>query len=135
MPTEQDYDAALGKLDKPTRVCILFLEQLIVEKFNMVLSLQQPPAPQVNLSKIETTLDSLQKQINGLRPKVEAGYKLALDHPEQEKYLKRLTKKTEEFILEAQSQIRKRYEAGDYPEGERRRLRKTGILDIEKEGK
>ncbi len=133
MPTKQDYDAALGQLDKPTRVCILFLRQLIDEKINMVLSLQQPPAPEVNLSEIESTLDSLQKQINGLRPKIEAGYKLALDHPEQEKYLKKLAKRTEEFIVGVQTQIKERYDAGEYSEGERRKLRKTGLLDIKKE--
>ena len=134
MTSKHEYKTALKRLDKDIRVCFLYLEGLIEERFTTAIATQQPPsAPRGDLREIKSALDSLQKQINGLRPKIEAGYKLALDHPEQEKYLKRLAKKTEEFIVGVQSQIKERYDAGEYSEGERRKLRKTGLLDIKKE--
>ncbi|GAG69360.1 unnamed protein product, partial [marine sediment metagenome] len=97
MTNRSDYKEALGRLDKDTRVCIKYLERLINDKFNAVLGAQQSP-PRVNLSKIESTLDSLQKQIDGLRPKIEAGYTLSQEHDGQEKYLKKLTKNAEEVL-------------------------------------
>ncbi|MCK4784522.1 MAG: hypothetical protein KAV87_12275, partial [Desulfobacteraceae bacterium] len=97
MTNRQEYKETLGQLDKGTRVCIKYLEKLMNDKFNAVLRAQQPP-PRVNLSKIETTLDSLQKQIDGLRPKVNAAHSFVKVHDEQEKYLKELIKKADEIL-------------------------------------
>ena len=128
MPTKQDYDVALGQLEKPTRVCILYLEKLIDEKFNIALRFQQPAPPRVDLSKIESTLDSLRKQINGFRPKIEAGYKLSQEHEEQEKYLKGLTKRAEEVLDGVKQHFEELYKSGYYREGQKRKIREEGLI-------
>jgi len=127
------YKEALGQLDKDTRVCIKYLERLINEKFNAVLGAQQPP-PRVNLSKIESTLDSLQKQVDGLRPKVEEAYSLVQDHEEQEKYLKGLTKKAEEALAGIKQHFEELYDSGYYSEGNRRKIRDEGLIENRREG-
>jgi len=133
MTNRSEYKEALGRLDKDTRTCIKYLERLINDKFNAVLGVQQPP-PRVNLSKIESTLDSLQKQIDGLRPKVEAGYTLAQEHDEQEKYLKKLTKNAEEVLDGVKQHFEELYKSGYYKEGTRRKIRDEGLIENRREG-
>jgi len=128
MTNRSEYKEALGRLDKDTRVCIKYLERLINDKFNAVLGAQQPP-PRVNLSKIESTLDSLQKQIDGLRPKVDAAHSLVQEHDEQEKYLKNLTKKAEEVFDGIKQHFEDLYKSGYYSEGTRRKIRDEGLID------
>ena len=128
MTNRSEYKEALGRLDKDTRVCIKYLERLINDKFNAVLGAQQPP-PRVNLSKIESTLDSLQKQIDGLRPKVDAAHSLVQEHDEQEKYLKNLTKKAEEVFDGVKQHFEELYKSGYYSEGTRRKIRDEGLID------
>ena len=127
MTNRSEYKEALGRLDKDTRVCIKYLEKLINDKFNAAISTQQPP-PRVNLSKIESSLDSLQKQIDGLRPKVDAAYSLVQEHDEQEKYLKRLTKNAEEVLDGVQQHFEDLYDSGYYSEGTRRKIRDEGLI-------
>jgi len=128
MTNRHEYKEALGRLDKDTRVCIKYLERLINDKFNTALMTQQPP-PKVNLLKIESTLDSLQKQIDGLRPKVDAAHSLVQEHDEQEKYLKNLTKKAEEVFDRVKQHFEDLYKSGYYSEGTRRKIRDEGLID------
>jgi len=128
MTNRHEYKEALGRLDKDTRVCIKYLERLINDKFNAALGVQQPP-PRVNLSKIESTLDSLQKQIDGLRPKVDAANIFVQEHDEQEKYLKKLTKNAETIQDEMKQHFEELYKSGYYSEGTRRKIRDEGLID------
>jgi len=133
MTSRYDYKYTLSRLDKDTRTCILYLEELINGKIRMVLSAQPTSPPRVDLSKIETMLDSLQKQIDGLRPKIEAGYTLAQEHDEQEKYLKKLTKNVEAVLGDMKSHFEELYKSGFYSEGARRKIRDEGLLDMREE--
>ncbi len=129
MTSRYDYKDSLSRLDKDTRICFKYLEKLINDKFNAALRAQQPPAPMVNLSKIESQLDSLQKQINGLRPKIEAGYTLAQEHDGREKYLKKLVKNVEVVLDDMKEHFEELYESGYYSEGQRRKIREEGLLE------
>lgn len=128
MTNRSEYKEALGRLDKDTRVCIKYLERLINDKFNAVLGAQQP-APRVDLSKIESTLDSLQKQIDGLRPKVDAAHSFVQEHDDQEKYLKKLTKNAETILGEMKQHFEDLYKSGYYSEGTRRKIRDEGLIE------
>ena len=130
MMSRYAYKEALGRLDKDTRICFKYLEKLINDKFNMAIAAYQPPAPRAGLSKIESQLDSLQKQIDGLRPKIDAGYTLAQEHDEHEKYLKKLTKNVETILEEMKKFFEERYKSGYYSEGTRRKIRDDGLLKI-----
>jgi len=127
-----EYKEALGRLDRDIRVCIKYLERLINDKFNAAISIQQPP-PRVNLSKIESTLDSLQKQVDGLRPKVDAAHSLVQEHDDQEKYLKNMTKKAEEILDGVKQHFEELYKSGYYSEGTRRKIRDEGLIEKLKE--
>lgn len=129
MPTKQDYEIALGQLDKPTRVCVLYLKKLIIDKIKAALGAQQPPAPKVNLSKLETEIDSLRKQIDGFRPKIEAGYKISQEHDDQEKYIQKLTKTAEIALDDMKKYFEEQYKSGQYSEGTRRKMREEGLLE------
>ena len=133
MTNRSDYKEALGRLDKDTRICIKYLERLINDKFNAILSVQQP-SPRVNLSKIESTLDSLQKQVDGLRPKVDAAHSFVQEHDDQEKYLKKLTKNAEEVLDGVKHHFEERYDSGYYSEGTRRKIREEGLIENRREG-
>lgn len=132
MTNRSEYKKALGRIDKPTRICIKYLERLINDKFNAALMAHQPPA-RVNLSKIESTIDSLQKQIDGLRPKVNTAHSLVQEHDGQEKYLKKLTKNAEEILDELQLHFEDLYKSGYYTEGTRRKIRDEGLTMRKKE--
>ena len=132
MTNRSEYKEALGRLDRDIRVCIKYLERLINDKFNAAISIQQSP-PRVNLSKIESTLDSLQKQIDGLRPKVDAAHSLVQEHDDQEKYLKKMTKKAEEILEGVQRHFEDLYKSGYYSEGTRRKIRDEGLIKKLKE--
>jgi len=128
MTNRSEYKEALGRLDKDTRVCIKYLERRIDDKFNAVLGARQPP-PRVNLSKIESTLDSLQKQIDGLRPKVDETYSFVQEHDDQEKYLKKLTKDAEEVLDGMIEHFKELYDSGYYREGMKRKFREKGLIE------
>ncbi|MCW4048679.1 MAG: hypothetical protein NWE89_02975 [Candidatus Bathyarchaeota archaeon] len=128
MTNRHEYKEALGRLDKDTRVCIKYLERLINDKFNATISTQQPP-PRVNLSKIESTLDSLQKQVDGLRPKVDAAHSFVHEHGQQEKYLKRLARDAEKVLDGVKQHFEELYDSGYYKEGTRRKIRDEGLIE------
>ena len=132
MTNRLEYKEALGRLDKDTRVCIKYLENLINDKFNVALRVQQP-SPMVDLSNIESKLDSLQKQIDGFRPKIEAGYTLSLKHDEQEKYLNTLAKKAELVFDELGKHFNELYNSGYYSEGVKRKIRDDGLFRSKRE--
>jgi len=127
------YKEALGRLDKDARICFKYLEKLINDKFNAAVAAYQPPAPRFGLSKIESQMDSLQKQLDGLRPKINVGYMLAQEHDEREKYLKKLTKNVENILEEMKKYFEERYKTGHYSEGTRRKMREDGLIEFRKE--
>ena len=127
MTASSKYKEALGRLNQDTRVCIKYLENLINDKFNVALRTQQAP-PRVNLSKIESSLDSLQKQIDGLRPKIDAAHNLVQEHDEHEKYLNTLTEKAEKTFDLMKEHFEELYSSGYYSEGMRRKMREEGLL-------
>ena len=129
MTSRYAYKEALGRLDKDVRICFKYLEKIINDKFNAAIAAYQPPAPRFGLSKIESQLDSLQKQIDGLRPKIDVGYMLAQEHDGREKYLKKLTKNVENILEEMKKYFDERYKSGYYSEGIRRKIREEGLLE------
>ena len=133
MTNRSEYKDNLSRIDKDTRICILYLEGLIEEKFQMALKIQQPPAPQIDFSKLDSKDDSLQKQIDGLRLKVDAAYSLVQEHDEQEKYLKELNKKAEDLFDEIKKHFEELYKSGYYREGIKRKIRDEGLLSKKKE--
>jgi len=133
----QEYKEALKGLDKKTRVCIKYLEGLTEEKFKLALKVkhpQLPQAPKVNLSKIESTLDSLQKQINGLKPKVADAHGHTQKHHDNELFLKNLIKKAEQVLGEVSQLFDELYESGFFrKEGIRRKIRDEGLIEKRRE--
>lgn len=135
MTNRTRYKEALGQLDKDTRVCIKYLEGLIDEKFKLALKVKQPPTPptpKVDFSKIEATLDSLQKQIDGLKKKADAAQSLVQSHDKDEKFLKNLVKKADVVLGEVRSLFDELYASGFFKEGQRRRLRDAGLIKRER---
>jgi len=122
-----EYKENLSRLDKDIRRCLLYLEGLIEERFQLVLNAKQPPAPKVDFSKFESKVDSLQKQIDGLRPKVDAAYSLVQEHDEHEKYLKNLTKKAEELFDGLKQHFEELYNSGYYSKVKRRKILDEGL--------
>ncbi len=133
MTSKYEYKEALGRLDKDTRVCFKYLEKLIIDKFNASLGAQQPPSPRVDLSRLERKDESLQKQIDGLRPKVEAGYTLAQGHDEREKQVQKIITNAEEVFAGMKEHFEGLYRSGYYSEGKRRKIREGGLLDLREE--
>jgi len=80
-----------------------------------------------DLSEIETKLDSLQKQIDGLRVKVEKSEDLVQSHEKQETYLKNLADTAQELIDEANRYFKDLYDSGHYKEGTKRKFREAGL--------
>ncbi len=130
MTNRSEYKAALKRLDKDTRDCFLYLQELIETRFKTALATQQPPAPKADLREIESRLDSFRKQLNGLRPKIDAGYKLSQEHDNQEKYLEEMAKKVELVLDQYQTHFKELYDTGYYPEGKRRKIRADGLIKI-----
>lgn len=133
MTNRSEYKEALGRLDKDTRICLLYIEGLIEEKFKLALNVNQPPIPIVNFSKLESKDDSLQKQIDGMRPKVDAAHSFVQEHDGQEKYLKKMAKNVEATTDHMRKHFQKLYDSGYYSEGQRRKIRDDGLIRREKE--
>ena len=134
MVNRSDYKNALKRIDKDIRVCIKYLEGLMDEKFKLAMQVKQPWAPRaskVDFSRLESKDDSLQKQINGLRKKVDAAYSFVQEHDDQEKYLKKLTKNVEEIADDMKQHFEELYHSGYYSEGKKRRLREEGLIKNE----
>lgn len=130
-----EYKEALKQLDKNIRVCIKYLEGLIEKKFRVAIKVKQPltpKAPKVDLSRIESKFDSLQKQINGLRSKVDIAHDHIEKHHEQEIFLKRMATRTEEVLSQITMLFEELYDSGYYSEGTRRKIRDAGLIKREK---
>lgn len=124
-----EYKEALSAVDRNTRLCILYLEKIIDAKFKAELtSRTRRSYSKPDLSKIEVKLDSLQKQIDGLRVKIEESYSFVKEHDEQEKYLINLADKAEKVLTEAKKHFEELYKSGHYKEGNRRKIREEGLI-------
>ncbi len=136
MTNRPEYKEALNRLDKETRICIKYLEGLIEERFRLAMKVKQPPTPptpRVDFSKLESKDDSLQKQINGLRPKVESAYSFTKEYDRDEKFLKSLTKKADEVLGDVKSLFDELYASGFFKEGTRRKIRDAGLIKNRRE--
>jgi len=129
MTNRAEYKEALSAIDRNTRLCLLYLEKIIDDKFKIVLTTRkQPPDSKPDLSKIENKLDSLQKQIDGLRVKVDESYSFIKEHDDQENYLINLAEKAEEVITEAKTHFEELYKSGYYKEGIKRKIREEELI-------
>lgn len=129
MTTRAEYKEALSAIDRNTRLCLLYLEKTIDDKFRTALATRdQHPDSKPDLSGIEVKLDSLQKQIDGLRVKVDESYSFVKEQDEHEKYLNVLTKKAEEMFDEIKQHFEELYKSGYYREGIKRKIRKEGLI-------
>jgi len=126
-----EYKEAMKQLDKNIRICVKYLEGLIEERFRAILKVKQPPipkAPKVDLSRLESKDDSLQKQINGLKSKVEIAQNHIQKHHEQEIFLKRMSTRTEEVLNQITMLFEELYDSGYYSEGTKRKIRAEGLI-------
>ena len=132
MPNRMEYKEALSEVDRDIRLCLLYLERLIDEKFSLALKVKQPstpPTPKVDFSPIEFKLDSLQKQIDGLRRKVDVAHTHTQKHHENEIFLKNLAKKADQVLGEVKSLYEELYASGFFKkEGTRRKIREAGLM-------
>lgn len=136
MTTKAEYKESLKGLDRNIRVCIKYLEGLLDEKFKLALKvkqLKQPQAPKVDLSRLESKLDSLQKQINGLRKKMDSVHTHVQEHDKSELSIKLLIKKAEQVLTEINGQFEELYHSGYYSEGTKRKIRDAGLIKRKKE--
>ena len=127
MTNRAEYKEALSAIDRSTRLCLLYLEKIIDDKFKIVLTTRKPDL-KPDLSKIENKLDSLQKQIEGLRVKVDESYSFIKEHDGQENYLKNLAEKAEEVIIETKKHFEELYNSGYYKEGIKRKIREEELI-------
>ncbi len=130
MVNKSDYKNALKRIDKDIRVCIKYLEGLMDERFKLALKAQkpQPKATKVDFSRLESRDDSLQKQINGLRKKVDAAYSHIQEHDESEKAIKILISRAGQVLDQMHEQFDELYHSGYYSEGTKRKLRDEGLI-------
>ena len=130
MVDRSDYKDALGRIDRDIRICIKYLEGLMEEKFKLTMQVKKPPIPKakVDLSRLESKDDSLQKQINGLRIKVDAAHSHVQDQDESEKAIKILISRAEQILDEMQEQFKEIYNSGYYSEGTKRKIRDEGLI-------
>lgn len=131
MTSRAAFKRALKNMDKRTRLCLLYLERTIDEKFKLALDVKTPPIPKVDFSKIESEIDSLQKQINGLRTKVEYSYRFTQEYDNAEIFLKRLVKEADEVLSQVTKLFEDLYESGFYKEGIKRKIRESGLIKNE----
>ena len=135
MPNRAEYKEALSALDRNTRLCLLYLEKTVDDKFKADLtSRMRRPDSKPDLSKIEVGLDSLQKQSDGLRPKVEEAHELVKEHDGREIYLKKLNKKVEVLLGELRDSYEELYKSGYFSEGQRRKIREQGLIKSKEGG-
>jgi len=128
LTNKAEYKEALSAVDRNIRLCLLYLESVIEEKFTLALQVKQPSTPKVDFSRLESRDDSLQKQIDGLRVKVDLAQELVKDHEDQEKYLKNLTKDAEEVLNGMIEHFKELYDSGYDREGMKRKFREEGLI-------
>lgn len=129
MVRREEYKQALSSIDRNTRICLLHLENVIDERLKTTLEVrtsQNESKP--DLSEIETKLDSLQKQIDGLRVKVEKAEDLVQSHDTREQYLKNLADTAQELLNEAKRYYEELYKSGHFKEGIKRKIREEKLI-------
>jgi len=135
MSKETRFKMVLGELDPNVRTAILYLESLVHEKHRDALSVIPQTKPTDN-SAILMKIDSLQKQIDGLRPKVEAAYSFTKEYDNAEIFLKVLIKKADVVLDDVKSLFDELYASGFFKkEGTRRKIRDEGLIDTKEGGK
>lgn len=135
MTTKAEYKEALKGLDRNIRVCIKYLEGQIDEKFSLALKARQPmpsKSSKVDFSRLESKDDSLQKQINGLRKKMDSVHTHVQEHDKSELSIKLLIKKAEQVLTEINGQFEELYHSGYYSEGTKRKIRDAGLIKRKK---
>lgn len=128
MTSRAAFKRELKKIDRSTRLCLLYLENTIDEKFKLALKVKTPVIPKVDFSLLEPQFDSLQKQINGLRQKVDIAQKHILIHDESEKAIKILVSRADQVLDQVQKQFKEIYDSGYYSEGMKRKIRDAGLI-------
>lgn len=128
MTSRAAFKRVLKKVDRDTRLCLLYLERTIDEKFKLALDVKTPPIPKVDFSKLESRDDSLQKQINGLKTKVEYSYAFTQEYDNAEIFLKGLVKKADQVLGEVRLLFDELYKSGFFKEGQKRRIRDEGLM-------
>ena len=121
----------LSQVDRHTRICLLYLEDTMNQKFSLALKVKQPKIPKVDFSKLESQLDSLQKQINGLRVKVDFAHAFANEYDDAETFLKELVAKADQILDENKLFFKRLYKSGFFKEGQKRKIRDQGLLKNE----
>ena len=135
MTSRKEYQASLRSLDRDIQICISYLEETLNDRFKTTLVAQEHKPQKVDLSKIGSKMDSLQKQIDGLRPKVDAAYSFVQEHDDQEKYLKSLTKRIEEALDEVKQLFKEMYDKGVFRFTYSGKIQEEGLIDQLKAGK
>lgn len=128
MVSRSQYKEALGQLDRYNRLSLLYLEGMIDEKFKMAMKVNKPQLQKIDLSKIESKSDSLQKQINGLRKKMDSVHRHVQEHDHDEMALKTMIKGAHKLLDEIQEHFMGLYESGYYREGMKRKIRDEGLI-------
>jgi len=121
----------LRKVDKETRMCLLYLKKKMNEQFKIALQVKQPKIPKADFSKTESQLDSLQKQIDGLRVKVDTAWAFTKEYDSAEIFLKNLIVKADQVLGEVKLLFDELYKSGFFKEGQKRRIRDEGLLKDE----
>ena len=128
----KEYKNVLSSLDKNIRRCVLYLERRIDDRFKVALKIKQPQTPKVDFSKLESNDDSLQKQINGLREKIDVAYSHAKNYDDDLIFSKTLIKKMEDVLDQITGQLQQKYDSGYFQEGKRRKIRDMGLIKTKK---
>ena len=119
----------LRKVDRQTRMCLLYLEKTMNERFKTALQVKQPIFPKVDFSETESRLDSLQKQINGLRAKTDTAFAFTQEYDNAEIFLKKLVKEAEEVLGQVDQLFKDLYKSKYFKqEGIRRKIRDSGLM-------
>lgn len=135
MTDKTEYKQELSKLDRSTRLCLLYLEKTMDERFKLALQVKKPKIPKVDFSKIESKLDSLQKQIEGLRVKVNYNHAFTQEYDNAEIFLKSFVKEANEVLDEVTKIYQALYKSKYFKkEGIRRQIREMGLIKNEPSG-
>jgi len=119
----------LRKVDRQTRMCLLYLEKTMNERFKTALQVKQPIFPKVDFSETESRLDSLQKQINGLRAKTDTAFAFTQEYDNAEIFLKKLVKEADEILSQVDQLFKDLYKSKYFKqEGIRRKIRDSGLM-------
>lgn len=127
MSKEARYKAALRDLEPNTRTAILYLEALIREKHWEALA-ATPRTKPLDTSRIIVRLDSLQKQIDGLKDRVKDLKDFRDTAAIREELVERAARHAEELFKTLNDLVKFLRDQGYFKEGELRKMRDLGFL-------